>query len=86
MNSPLVDASRRAGTAVREGDQQKLAESIKSIAENGGSLQKASPADLGTLKARETPSLKQSNDNQATNGGAGRGRQLDAQRSLGYGR
>lgn len=85
MNSPLVQSSRQAGTALREGDREKLQEAISSIARNGGSFQKASAAEeLGTLKARETPAMQQSNDNQAANNG--RGRQLDAQRSLGYGR
>lgn len=85
MHSPLVQSSRQAGTALREGDREKLQEAISSIARhNGGSPQKANAGDLGTLKARETPAVQQGNDNQAANNG--RGRQLDAQRSLGYGR
>lgn len=85
MHSPLVQSSRQAGTALREGDREKLQEAISSIARHsGGSPQKASAADLGTYKPRETPAVQQANDNQAANNG--RGRQLDAQRSLGYGR
>lgn len=85
MNSALVQSSRQAGSALREGDREKLREAIGSIARhNGGSPQKASAADLGTLKARETPAVQKTNDNQAANNG--RGRQLDASRSLGYGR
>lgn len=85
MDSPLVQSSRAAGTALREGDREKLQEAISSISRNGGgSPQKASAAELGTLKARETPAMQQANDNQGANNG--RGRQLDGQRSLGYGR
>lgn len=80
MHSPLVQSSRQAGTALREGDREKLQEAISSIARhNGGSPQKASAAELGTLRARETPAMQRANDNQAANNG--RGRQLD-----GYGR
>lgn len=84
MHSQLVQSSRTAGSAVREGDREKLASAIRSIAANGGEHHKMSEADLGTLKARETPRVQQTNDNQAANNG--RSRQLDAQRSLGYGR
>lgn len=87
MSSPLVASSRQAGHALKEGDREKLQSAIKSIAENGGGrVQQASTADLGTLKSRETPSVQQSNDNQSANGNAVRGRQQEAQRSLGYGR
>jgi hypothetical protein len=86
--SPLVEASKRAGTALSEGDKQKFADAVKAIAANGGKGGESVPmSQLGTgTKPRDTPTVQQTNDNQSSNGSNARGRQQDAQRQLGYGR